>query len=368
MPTAGRATVSMLCLAVLAASCSAGQATETTAAPVEYTPLQAIEPIDAPAAPAPPEEAAAAEEQPRRPIAEVRRPLTISGTGDVNLDPHFVRSFPSTGYEHAWTGLGSLFASDDLTIVNLECSASDLGTPWDKPYTFRCDPAALPSMAAAGVDVANLANNHAIDYGFEAMLDARDNLMANGITPVGAGKDAAEAYQPALFEIAGWTVAVLGAGGVHPETGSWLAGEARPGMTDGDSIEAMTKAIAAADEIADLVIVTVHWGEQGATTPRDFEIELAEAYIDAGADGIFGHHQHRLNPLGWYHGKPIAWGLGNFVWQAYPSAATETAVAQFTFSDDGTVSACLVPVVIESPGHPVVRTPDPTPCAREDAD
>jgi len=299
------------------------------------------------------------------PVAAVDPPkyrLVISGTGDVNLDPRFVRTFPSTGYEHAWTGLGSLFTADDLTIVNLECSASELGTPWNKPYTFQCDPAALPSMAAAGVEVANLANNHAMDYGFEAMLDARRNLEANGIFPVGAGKDAAEAYTPAVFEINGWTVAILGGGGVHPETGSWIAGEDRPGMTDGDSAEAMTAAIRAADEVADLVIVTTHWGKQGATTPGAFEIGLAEAFIDAGADGIFGHHQHRLNPLGWYRGRPIAWGLGNFVWQTFPP---KTAVAQFVFEPDGTIGACLVPVVIESPGHPVVQTPDPTPCVSD---
>jgi Bacterial capsule synthesis protein PGA_cap len=358
------AAAALLALAIVAGACSGPSA--GPAAPGAEPVIAPIEPLAAPAAT--PDVATTTDQPVARSLHAARRPLVISGTGDVNLDPNFVRAFSSTGYENAWTGLGSLFDSDDLTIVNLECSASSLGTPWDKPYTFRCDPDALPSMAAAGVDVANLANNHSIDYGFDAMLDARQNLIANGIAPVGAGKDAAEAYQPALFEIGGWTIAVLGAGGVHPETGSWLAGDDRPGMTDGDSVEAMTKAIAAADKVADLVIVTVHWGEQGTTSPRDFEIELAKAYIDAGADGIFGHHQHRLQPLGWYHGKPIAWGLGNFVWQAYPSAGTQTAIAQFTFADDGTVSACLVPVVIESPGHPVLQTPDPTPCVHEGSD
>ena len=302
------------------------------------------------------------------PTEPQRRPLVISGTGDVNLDPTFIRTFPTVGYAHAWTGLGGLFETDDLTVVNLECSASSLGSPWNKPYTFRCDPDALPSMAAAGVEVANLANNHAIDYGFEAMLDARENLIDNGIAPVGAGKDSAEAYAPALFDIKGWIVAVLGGGGAFPETGSWIAGEDRPGMTNGDSVEQMTAAIRDADEVADLVIVTIHWGEEGGTTPRAFEVELAKAFIDAGADGIFGHHQHRLNPLGWYGGKPIAWGLGNFVWQAYPVRAKRTAIAQFTFGPDGAVTACLVPVVIEETGHPVVQTPDPTPCQREEAD
>ncbi len=291
--------------------------------------------------------------------------LVVSGTGDVNLDPTFVRSFPSTGYDYAWSGLNHILNQDDLTVINLECSASNLGTAWNKPWTFRCDPESLPSMAAAGVDVANLANNHAVDYGFDAMLDARDNLVGVGIDPVGAGANATEAYEPVLIQKNGWTIAILGGGGVHPETGSWIATEDRPGMTDGDSAEAMTEAIRAAGEIADLVLVTIHWGEQGTTQPRPFEIRLAEAFIDAGADGIFGHHQHVLQPLGWYSGKPIAWGLGNFVWQAGSAQARTTAVAQFVFEPDGRIGACLVPVVIEATGHPVLQAGYEGPCAPE---
>ncbi len=295
----------------------------------------------------------------------IRQRLVINGTGDVNLDPTFVRSFPSHGYGYAWSGLDDIFNQDDLTVINLECSASNLGTPWPKPATFRCDPDALPSMAAAGVDVANLANNHAIDYGFTAMLDARRNLEAVGIAPVGAGANAAEAYAPVLVEKNGWTIAILGGGGVRPEGGSWFATEDQPGMTDGDSAAAMTKAIKAADKVADLVLVTIHWGKQDTTQPRPFEIGLAKAFIDAGADGIFGHHQHVLQPLGWYRGKPIAWGLGNFVWQAGSTLARTTAVGQFVFEPDGRIGACLIPVYIEATGHPVLQSGYEGPCVPE---
>lgn len=74
--------------------------------------------------------------------------------------------------------------------------------------------------------------------------------------------------------------------------------------------------------------------------------------IDAGADGIFGHHAHRLQPLAEYAGRPIAWGLGNLVWPDFSPAGSRTAVAQFVVEPDGSVTGCLLPAYIVSPGHP----------------
>jgi hypothetical protein len=297
------------------------------------------------------------------PIPTPRTRLVVSGTGDVNLDPTFVRSFPANGYEDAWTGLYRALLVDDLTIINLECSPSDLGTMWDKAYNFRCDVDALPSMAAAGVDIANLANNHSMDYGFDAMLDGRQNLVDVGIQPVGTGADIEEAYAPVIIERNGWTIAVIGSGGVNPESGSWLALDDQPGMTHGDDTDSIAAAVTKAKESVDLVFVTAHWGEQNTTQPRPFEQRQAKVWIDAGADGVFGHHQHLLQPLEWYNDRPIAWGLGNFVWQAYPAAARKTAIAQIVFEPDGRIGACLVPVVIERPGHPVIQNPGDPVCA-----
>lgn len=349
---------------------SAATIDQTSAADVVTT-LPAVDAPDATttiAQDAPPASSQPTSTTSSTPIETPKRRLVVSGTGDVNLDPSFVRSFPSEGYEYAWTGLAGAFLSDDLTIVNLECSPSDLGTPWAKPWTFRCDPEALPSMAHAGVDVANLANNHSMDFGFEAMLDGKQNLIDVGIAPVGTGENYDDAHTPFVTRINGWTVAVVGSGGVNPETGSWLALEDRPGMTHGDDTESISSAISAAKESADLVLVTAHWGEQGTTQPRAFERRQAEAWIDAGADGVFGHHQHVLQPLEFYKGKPIAWGLGNFVWQAYPPESTRTAIAQFVFEPDGRIGACLVPVRIERTGHPVIQDPPTSVCAPEGAE
>jgi hypothetical protein len=280
--------------------------------------------------------------------------LVIHGTGDVALDPDYIPNLRRYGYGFAWEGLGALFLRDHLTVVNLECSPSRLGTPFDKAFTFRCDPDALPYAVEAGIEVMNLANNHGQDFGKEAMLDGRANVIAAGAAPVGVGKDLAEATKPAIFELEGWTVAVLGFGGVVPWE-AWLATEDRAGMASGDDIPTMVGAVRRAKTQADLVVVTIHWGRELDTQPLAEDVERAEAMIEAGADIIIGHHQHRLNPLTFIDGKPVAWGMGNFVWPRLSEASATTAVARFVVSPEGDIDACLIPAFIGVSGRPELR-------------
>lgn len=287
------------------------------------------------------------------PTTAARDWLVIQGVGDANFDPDYIPAFRTRGYEHAFSGLDGIFENDDLTVFNLECAPSSLGAPLDKAFTFRCDPDALEVMFDYGVDVVNLANNHSQDFGIEAMLDGRSRAGDAGLAAVGVGESLAEATAPALFELNGWTVAVLGMGGVVPSA-SWLATQDSPGMASGDDIDQMVAAVAAAKEVADIVVVTIHWGWELDMETRDDDRLRAKAMIAAGADIIFGHHQHRLNPLEIVDGRPVAWGLGNFVWPRLSAASARTAIARVVISPEGDFTACLIPAVIESSGHPVI--------------
>ena len=277
----------------------------------------------------------------------------IHGTGDVNLDPSYISSFAANGYEYAWSGLDGLFLEDDLTVVNLECPASDEGAIIPKEFNFRCDPDALPAMRRAGVEVANQANNHGYDYGPEALLDSVANLRRAGIEPVGAGRDDRAALEPAILEIDGWTVAVVGLGMVvDPAEG--VAGPDHPGIAAGHDTEAMLRAIRDAERETDLVIVTIHWGVELDTEPRAEQVALGQEFVEAGADIVFGHHAHRLQPMTHYRGRPIFWGLGNFVWPNFSAEGSTTAVARAIVRPDGSVRGTLLPAFIEAPGHPVL--------------
>lgn len=282
-----------------------------------------------------------------------RGTLVIHGTGDVALDPDYIPALASQGWDHAWSGLEGLFLDDDLTVINLECVPSDLGSPLPKSFVFRCPTEALPSLRTNGIEVANMGNNHSGDYGKDALVDGRSQLIEAGVAPVGAGRDVDEAGAPALFEIGGWTIAVVGFGGVAPGP-DWYATTDRPGMRSGDDAGQMAEAVAAAAEKADLVVVTIHWGRELATEPLSEDIARAEAMIEAGADIIFGHHQHRLNPMEFVDGAAVFWGLGNFVWPHNSTASATTAVARVVVHPDGTMDACMIPAFIETHGHPVL--------------
>jgi poly-gamma-glutamate synthesis protein (capsule biosynthesis protein) len=290
-----------------------------------------------------------------RPSPERRGSLLLHGTGDVSLDPGYISSFASQGYDYAWSGLDGLFRRDDLTVVNLECAVSNKGSAVPKEFTFRGDPDALPAMRDAGVEVANLGNNHSYDFGPEALLDTVRNVAAAGIEPVGAGADQDQALAPALLELRGWRVAVVGLDQVVDPFPEAVATSSKPGTAAGHDTDLMIDAIRAAAGRADIVVVMIHWGVELDTQPRAEQVALAHRMIDAGADVIFGGHSHRLQPMDTYRGRPVFYSLGNFVWPDFSVEGSTTAVAEVTVTPDGAFRGRLLPAYITAPGHPELR-------------
>ncbi|MDY7105471.1 MAG: CapA family protein [Actinomycetota bacterium] len=297
-----------------------------------------------------------------------RGPLVIHAAGDLNIDPGYIPALVANGYDHALAGLDGLFTTDDLTLVNLECTPSDVGVRQDRPFNFRCGTDGLGALTDGGVEVVSLANNHAMDYGPDALVDGLGQVRAAGLVPVGAGADRTSAFAPAFVERNGWRIAVVGFGGVYLAT-NWLATDAadglaaQPGISDGLDLDATTAAVTAAAADADLVIVTVHWCCELETTPNARNRAHTEAWLAAGADIVIGHHQHRLQPLELVDGHPVAWGLGNFVWPRFSAAGSDTAVARIEVAPDGAVTACLLDATIVSHGHPTLDDPTRRTCA-----
>ena len=283
--------------------------------------------------------------------------LVIHGTGDVSLDPTQIPAFRTQGYGWAWSGMGGLFLRDDLTVVNLECPATDVVAPVPKAFPFRCDPRALPAARRAGVDVVSQANNHAYDDGAAGLLDSLNRIRDAGLVAVGAGSDQPEALRAASFRIDGWTVAVLGIDEALDPVDE-VAGPDKPGTAAGHDFALALQGVRDAAASSDLVVVMIHWGVELDARPRQYQIAQAHRMIDAGADVIFGSHPHRLQPVETYRGRPIFYSLGNLVWPRLTPATWTSAVAEVIVEPDGTIRARSLAVEIVSDGHPVlVATP-----------
>ena len=184
----------------------------------------------------------------------------------------------------------------DLVVLNLECCISERGRPWQapgKPFFFRAPPRAVELLVLLGVDCVTLANNHALDYGVDALADTLEYLAAAGIAAVGAGADLEQARRPATLAAGGLRVAVVG---VTDHPADFAAGPGRPGVAYADLVRQvpgwLLDGIREANAEADVALVTPHWGPNMTAAPVRHVRRAAAALVEAGATLVAGHSAH----------------------------------------------------------------------------
>ena len=234
--------------------------------------------------------------------------------GDIYFSNHVLNAYDRVGGIGGVLGesLRETIAESDIFMANLEFPFSDRGTQAaDKQFTFRVSPSRVSILQEIGPDIVTVANNHALDYGTDALLDTCDTLDSAGILHVGAGKNLEEAKQPQIIEKNGKKIGFLGASRVFP-TGGWAAGSSHPGMFSAYDTASVVQEIQKVKKECDYLVVYVHWGIERNTQPEAYQREMGHQYIDAGADLVVGSHPHVLQGIELYHGKWILYSLGNF--------------------------------------------------------
>ncbi|GID31430.1 hypothetical protein Abr02nite_64130 [Paractinoplanes brasiliensis] len=249
----------------------------------------------------PPTEAAAADEG----------TVTLSATGDIMMSNAPSRMPPADGkgfFDSVKPGLES-----DLVMGNLEqpltenTSASKCGSPPSPNcFAFRSPPSYVKHLVDGGFDLVNTANNHARDFGVQGARNTRAALDQAGIKATG------NTDEITVAEVKGVKVAVVG-------FSSYAGANSLLDLDQARSVVGQAK------ERADLVVVQVHMGAEGATMQhvrpgtetfhgenRGDPIKFSHAVVDAGADLVVGHGPHVLRGMEFYKGKLIAYSLGNF--------------------------------------------------------
>lgn len=272
---------------------------------------------------------------------EKPEPVTLLFAGDVQLSQHVMGAYGKAG-NHISGVVGETYLdrmrAADIFMVNEEFPFSGRGQAADKQYTFRSPPEHVSLLKDMGIDIVTLANNHALDYGRDALLDTCATLEEAGILYVGAGSGLERAKKLETIEMKGRKIGFLGASRVIP-TGSWNAGKDTPGMLTTYDPAILLEEIEKAREVSDFLVVYVHWGIERNEKPEDYQRTLGKQYIDAGADMVIGSHPHVLQGIEYYNGKPIIYSLGNFV---FGSSIPKTMLAEAVVDEDG-VELFLVP-------------------------
>jgi poly-gamma-glutamate synthesis protein (capsule biosynthesis protein) len=266
--------------------------------------------------------------------------VTFAFAGDVLLDDNYAIMYR---YKLRGSDINDTFSysllermrSADIFMLNNEFPFSDRGEPTeDKQFTFRADPSNVSLYEELGVDIVSLANNHAYDYGEDALLDTFDTLEKAGIPYVGAGRNIDEAKKPVYFIANGIKIAVVNATQIErnsiPDTKE--ATEDSSGVLRCMDETKLLQVIEEAKANSDFLILYIHWGTENVEETDWLQDKQALDYANAGVDLIIGDHPHCLQKLDSVSGVPVAYSLGNF-W--FNSKTVDTCLIEVGINKDG---------------------------------
>jgi poly-gamma-glutamate synthesis protein (capsule biosynthesis protein) len=273
-------------------------------------------------------------------------------------------AYSETGIIHQFTAqrtgragaVRDYLSSADLTLANFENPVIKGAIYHPDATTFTGDLRLMPVLDQAGMDGVTLGNNHILDAGTTGLNETMRHLDDAGIAHAGAGMDLAEARKPMVFDLGGTKIGVLSYLDVPSYGWAW-ATKTAPG-TAPLLQNVMEEDIKRLRPRVDLILVMPHWGKEYIATPEPQQVDLAHAALDAGADLVIGDHAHWPKGIEVYEGKPIFYGVGNFLFDQSWSEETSTGIfAEITLYGDDVVQARPVPFIMLDYAQPNFLVP-----------
>lgn len=271
-----------------------------------------------------------------------RQEITFSAAGDVMLARGVNTMMKKNGASEPYEKITDYIKSRDLSFCNLECAISVNGKKKNKPYTFRSNPDFTEGLKGSGFNMFSLANNHALDFGPQALSDTVATLDELGFYHSGAGVSGRE-KEITYIEINGVKVAFIAATDMYVEPG----GQGDYRVFDWVKAASVTPVVKEAAKNADVVLVSLHWGVEYRHYPEEYMKKLARGCVDAGADIILGHHPHVLQGVEKYNGGLILYSMGNFIFDQHKPLQRQSYVFSCTLTKKGFTEPFLSPVIIE---------------------
>ncbi|MFN7975019.1 MAG: CapA family protein [Acidobacteriota bacterium] len=225
--------------------------------------------------------------------------VRILFAGDILLGRQVRREIDATGRDPL-REVRALLSGADVAGGNLEGAVGACGAG-ELCFDLRKDDLAL--LSAAGFDLLSLENNHAGDTGPDGRAMTESSVRALGLEPLTLERS------PVFVHAKGWTIAFVAFSEVP----------ARDGHETGPSAE-LARKLRLARALANVVVVSVHWGEELFDWPSARQRRDATWLVEHGADVVMGHHPHVVQAPECVGGKPVFFSLGNHLFdQKYPA-------------------------------------------------
>ena len=254
--------------------------------------------------------------------------VKIIAAGDLMLGSWVEEVVHREGWDYPFRNIRGLLEDADIVFANLEAPFGRGGIAFEKAFTFRVSPDLVRVLPAGRINMVSVANNHIMDFGEEVLQQTLTVLRENGIRYAGAGRNLNEARRPAKIQVNGVKLTLVCYSLTFPEefwASDTSAGTCFPYHTFFYDDIRKFKAE------SDLLMVSFHWGAELSRIPKKYQVDLAHRTIDAGADVILGHHPHVVQGMEIYHGKLIAYSLGNFVFGSYSENVKESILLELHY-------------------------------------
>lgn len=251
----------------------------------------------------------------------------------------------------------------DLRVINLESSITSSDDYWPgKRIHYRMHPRNIECITSARISCCCLANNHILDWGYEGLAETLRTLDAAGIAHAGAGRDAAEAAAPAVFDLPGKGRVLIFSYG-SPTSGvpwEWAASAHQPGVnfledTSKETADQIAREMRRFSPDRGVIVASIHWGENWGYKLSDEETRFAHQLIEQGIAVVHGHSSHHVKAAEIHNRHLILYGCGDFLndyegisgYEAFRSDLTLMYLATIDPQQGQLLEARLVPMHVE---------------------
>lgn len=279
--------------------------------------------------------------------------LLIGFTGDVMIGRGVDAAISTNGYTYPWGNLLPLLSSTDLNVINLETTLTNSSSEVFKTFNFKASPDKVECLKLAHIHIANIANNHILDFSESGFYETLRTLDLAGIKYTGAGNNEIEAAKPLLSINKNIRIVIFGFTDNEP---GWKAEPGKCGVNfiDIANTQDRKSALHQVETFktqADVVIISLHWGPNLKEAPGPKHIHFAHQLVDHGATIIHGHSAHNFQGLEVYKGKLILYDTGDFVDDYVVDAELKNDHSFFymvTMQENNIIEIKLVPVLISN--------------------